>query len=103
MRKSDGVLLAYDVTRKESLEEVSWWLDFANRSGAESAFKLLVGCKADRGEERQISVAEGEVKYTDPIISLPPTHLYMSDLEICQCSEFNELIGTGPKAKNWLH
>ena len=62
VRKSDGVLLAYDVTRRESLQEVTFWLDFANRSGAENAFKLLVGCKADREQERQISVAEGEVK-----------------------------------------
>ncbi|CAG7717939.1 unnamed protein product [Allacma fusca] len=60
VRKSDGVVLAYDTTNPASIEKLQHYLDFANVSGAENAIKILVGCKADLTEKRQVSHEVGK-------------------------------------------
>lgn len=63
-RNSAAVILVYDVTSRQSFENVGTWLDEAemNIGGAnpsESVF-LLVGHKADLEERRQVLYEEGE-------------------------------------------
>jgi len=58
-RGTQGIILVYDVTNRESFETISWW--FAERSKLlpVSAVKTIVGNKADKSHMRQVSAAEG--------------------------------------------
>ncbi len=41
-----GIIIAYDCTRWETLDDVRGWLDFANQH-APAAEKILIGCRSD--------------------------------------------------------
>lgn len=59
-RGTQGVLLVYDITDRESYGALSWW--FAERSThvLESAVKMIIGNKADKEHARQVPTAEAE-------------------------------------------
>jgi Ras-related protein Rab-1A len=77
-RGANAVLLAYDVTAKETLDKVSMWLQEVKQYSddgriaiaigmmlrATLAYLLEVGCKSDLGAERQISLQEAEAKFS---------------------------------------
>ncbi|KAN0024059.1 hypothetical protein ACTFIV_008453 [Dictyostelium citrinum] len=58
-RGAHGIILTYDVTKRESFDNLNYWLNevekFANRS---NLVKLLVGNKIDK-ENREVSREEG--------------------------------------------
>eukprot|EP00929_Paragymnodinium_shiwhaense_P040242 TRINITY_DN21023_c0_g1_i1.p1 TRINITY_DN21023_c0_g1~~TRINITY_DN21023_c0_g1_i1.p1 ORF type:complete len:323 (-),score=29.77 TRINITY_DN21023_c0_g1_i1:210-1097(-) len=54
-----GFLLSYDVSDRETLEDIGEWLDELDRSPVKDACKILVGCKSD-SEKREISYEEGQ-------------------------------------------
>jgi small GTP-binding protein len=60
-RGAQGVLLVYDVTRRESFENIHKWMQcVVTSSGGEGMEKLLIGNKSDLEEQRQVPRAEGE-------------------------------------------
>jgi len=69
-RGADGIIMVYDITNKESFENVSTWLSEVNRYANEGTCKLLVGNKSDRAnedaEQRQVT-AEDAKKYAEDL------------------------------------
>ncbi|OXA64391.1 ras-related protein Rab-13 [Folsomia candida] len=46
VRNAQGIIIAYDCTRLETLKSVQGWLDFANLHAPE-AEKIIMGCRSD--------------------------------------------------------
>lgn len=51
-RGADGIIMVYDVTKKDSFDHVKDWLAEVNRYAADSTCKLLIGNKCDRSDVR---------------------------------------------------
>lgn len=61
-RGAQGIILTYDVTRRETFENLNQWLDEVGEytpGGGKDVVKLLVGNKVDK-EDRTVSRKEGE-------------------------------------------
>lgn len=59
VRGSSAIVLVYDVTKTASFDHVRTWASDARKDVADDAMFVLVGCKIDRSEERQVSADEG--------------------------------------------
>lgn len=59
-RGAAGALLVYDITRRETFNHLSRWLDEARQNGNPDMVIMLIGNKADMEARRQVSTAEGE-------------------------------------------
>ena len=57
---SNGFLLIYDISEKDSLNKLNYWIDQIKLNAPESAKSVLIGNKCDLNNERQISKEEGE-------------------------------------------
>ncbi|KAI0300633.1 small GTPase superfamily [Multifurca ochricompacta] len=57
-RGTQGILLVYDITDRESYEALPWWFGDRGRNVPESVVKIVVGNKADKEHARQVSTAE---------------------------------------------
>ncbi|EGT48330.1 hypothetical protein CAEBREN_07082 [Caenorhabditis brenneri] len=61
MRNADAALIVYDVTDRNTFEDVERWLkDLDRSSGTEEAHVFLIGNKTDLVEKREVSEAEGK-------------------------------------------
>jgi len=58
-RESVGALLVYDITNRESFENLKVWLQAA-REANEKLLILLIGNKSDLKAERKVSIEEGK-------------------------------------------
>jgi len=59
-RGAHGIILAYDITSRDSFENLQHWLNEIDiYSTNESCVKMLVGNKCDLAAERQVSKKEG--------------------------------------------
>ncbi|CDW84763.1 gtp binding protein [Stylonychia lemnae] len=61
-RDANVAIIVYDVTNKQSLECVDYWVDEVNRSNANDYFIVLVGNKCDLRKFRQVTMEEGQAK-----------------------------------------
>jgi len=61
-RGADAILLVYDCTNEQSLNNISEWLTEVNKYASESVPKILVGCKADLDSKRQVTAEQGQKK-----------------------------------------
>eukprot|EP01098_Paradermamoeba_levis_P011729 TRINITY_DN5048_c0_g1_i1.p1 TRINITY_DN5048_c0_g1~~TRINITY_DN5048_c0_g1_i1.p1 ORF type:complete len:196 (+),score=35.72 TRINITY_DN5048_c0_g1_i1:117-704(+) len=59
-RNADAIIIAYDITNKESFADVEGYIKEGTRYGSSTSEKFLVGNKLDRASERQIDTAQGE-------------------------------------------
>jgi len=59
-RGAHGVIFVYDITDRDSFEEITNWVKGVCRLAGDDIGKLLVGNKADLQEQRQISYKEGK-------------------------------------------
>ncbi|KAA8497981.1 Ras-related protein RABC2a [Porphyridium purpureum] len=60
-RGAHGVILVYDVTKRESFENLQVWLRETNQYTTRSQFvRMIVGNKLDQEADRQVSREEGE-------------------------------------------
>mmetsp|Transcript_94503 Transcript_94503/g.130185 ORF Transcript_94503/g.130185 Transcript_94503/m.130185 type:complete len:147 (+) Transcript_94503:48-488(+) len=50
-----GALLVYDITKTESYENVSKWMEEIEKNGSESIVLMLIGNKSDLAKSREIS------------------------------------------------
>jgi len=57
-RGAAGALLVYDITNRQSFEGLSRWLADARALASPQLVTVLVGCKSDREEEREVEWAE---------------------------------------------
>jgi len=58
-RGAHGIMLIYDITNRESFENIIIWLEDAKRTTPEEAVFVLVGNCCDMEEDRQVSYEEG--------------------------------------------
>jgi Ras-related protein Rab-8A len=54
-----GIVLAFDLTNRESIEAVSKWVRQIELNAGEHVHKILVGTKSDCNDSRQVSYQEG--------------------------------------------
>ena len=57
-----GCLLVYDITRKESFENIDKWISDLKSAGNENMSIILVGNKSDLENERKVTKEEAEEK-----------------------------------------
>ena len=61
-RGAHGIIIVYDITDRESFENVKTWLNEIDRYACENVNKLLVGNKSDLDSKRQVEFAEAKVR-----------------------------------------
>ena len=59
-RGSNGILLLYDITNKESFKNISKWIKINETSTSMENIKVLVGNKCDLDDNRVVSEEEGK-------------------------------------------
>ncbi len=59
-RGSNGILLLYDITNRDSFKDLESWLIEIEKNSDENVLKILIGNKNDLEEERVISYDEGK-------------------------------------------
>ena len=58
---AEGILLVYDVTDRQSFENIrNWWIKDVAHHAPETALKILIGNKCDMDEKRVVSTEEGQ-------------------------------------------
>ena len=60
LKGTDGAVLVFDITKKETFELIGNWLDDIRQNNKMSIGKMLLGNKADLEEEREVTKEEGE-------------------------------------------
>jgi small GTP-binding protein len=58
-KQSQGVLLVYDITDKESFESISGWVNSIYEHADTTVVKYLLGNKCDMADERKVTYEEG--------------------------------------------
>ena len=60
-RGSAGVIVCYDITDRESFDDVANWIAGVESNNSDKSMKLiLVGTKADQADRRAVSFEEGQ-------------------------------------------
>lgn len=54
-----GIILVYDITDRQSFQDIENWLEEIQKHASPNVAKLLVGNKCDLENERAVSVQEG--------------------------------------------
>ena len=69
---SKGALLVYDITKKESFDNIDRWILELKNNGESEVTIILIGNKSDLDSERQVSKEDGQnkAKYNGNLISL---------------------------------
>lgn len=57
---SIGALLVYDITRRETFEHLSNWIEDCKKYSSQNIVVMLIGNKCDLDATRQVTTAEGE-------------------------------------------
>jgi len=60
-RKAHGFLLIYDITNRESFDNIAAWFKGVEFQGNGRATMILIGNKSDLEDERQVSYEEGRL------------------------------------------
>jgi Ras-related protein Rab-1A len=60
IKGATAALILYDTTRKETIEDVSSWVQIINDYGNEDIIKILIGTKIDLKDQREITKKEAE-------------------------------------------
>ena len=58
-RGGNGVLVVYDITDRESFENLNSWLIEIEKNANKNVYKLLIGNKSDLEEKRKVTFQEG--------------------------------------------
>ncbi|XP_052096276.1 ras-related protein Rab-43-like [Mytilus californianus] len=59
-RSANGVILAYDITRRESYEDLPRWLEDVKRYAGGSIVQCLIGNKRDLENLREVNISEAK-------------------------------------------
>ena len=60
LKGADGVILVFDLTKKDTLNLINYWEDYINNNGKTNISKILFGNKKDLADEREITYEEGK-------------------------------------------
>ena len=61
INNSQGFIFVYDITNRESFNNVENWVNLALEKNNKNICNFLVGNKTDKEAERKVSVKEGEI------------------------------------------
>jgi len=61
-QSSQGLLVVYDITDKESFEKINFWMENIKNNAPENVKLILVGNKCDLANERKVTIEDGENK-----------------------------------------
>ncbi|CAD8080823.1 unnamed protein product [Paramecium sonneborni] len=59
-RGSHGIFILYDISNKQSFNDVQKWLQQVNKQGNKNVCKMLIGNKNDLQDARQVSLDEAQ-------------------------------------------
>ena len=59
-QSSNGFILVYDITSKESFEKLEYWINQINENAPLNTKTVLIGNKIDLEKNRQVTKEEGE-------------------------------------------
>mmetsp|Transcript_32982 Transcript_32982/g.82912 ORF Transcript_32982/g.82912 Transcript_32982/m.82912 type:complete len:202 (-) Transcript_32982:321-926(-) len=59
-RGAAGALLLYDITRRETFEHLTIWLEDCRRYSNQNIVIMMIGNKSDMEDKRQVSTQEGQ-------------------------------------------
>jgi len=59
-RGAAGALLVYDITRRDTFNHLSRWLEEARQNSHQDMVIMLIGNKSDLSQRRQVTAEEGE-------------------------------------------
>ena len=59
-RGGNGVLVVYDITDRDSFENLNSWLIEIEKNANKNVFKLLIGNKCDLEDKRKVTYQEGK-------------------------------------------
>ena len=59
-RGGNGVLVVYDITDRDSFENLNSWLIDIEKNANKNVYKLLIGNKSDLEEKRKVTYQEGK-------------------------------------------
>jgi Ras-related protein Rab-1A len=59
-RGSNGIIIVYDITDRDSFEHVNYWMKEIDRLASPDVCRLLVGNKTDLASKRIVSTEEGQ-------------------------------------------
>ncbi|KAJ9048806.1 Ras- protein Rab-2A [Entomophthora muscae] len=59
-RGAAGALLVYDITRRDTFQHISTWLEDARQHSSQNTTLILIGNKCDLEAKREVSREEGE-------------------------------------------
>ncbi|EGR29423.1 Ras family protein, putative [Ichthyophthirius multifiliis] len=58
-RGANGILIVYDITDRDSFQNVKQWMYEIEKNAKENVQKILVGNKCDQNDQRQVDYEEG--------------------------------------------
>ena len=61
-QSSQGLLVVYDITDKDSFENINFWMENIKKNAPENVKLILVGNKCDLANERKVTIEDGENK-----------------------------------------
>jgi Ras-related protein Rab-1A len=61
INNSQGFIFVYDITNRESFNNIENWVNLALEKNNKNICNILVGNKTDKEAERKVSVKEGEI------------------------------------------
>ena len=56
----NGILVVYDITNRQSFDDINFWLNEIKEKANKNTIILLVGNKCDLEDERKVSFQEGK-------------------------------------------
>ena len=56
----NGILVVYDITNRQSFDDINFWLNDIEKIANKNTVKLLVGNKCDLENEREVTFQEGK-------------------------------------------
>ena len=59
-RGGNGVLVVYDITERDSFENLNSWLIEIEKNANKNVYKLLIGNKCDLEDKRKVTYQEGK-------------------------------------------
>ena len=59
-RGGNGVLVVYDITDRDSFENLNSWLIEIEKNASKNVYKLLIGNKSDLEDKRKVTFQEGK-------------------------------------------
>ena len=59
-RGGNGILVVYDITDRESFNNLNSWLSEIEKSANKNVYKILIGNKCDLEEKRAVTYQEGK-------------------------------------------